>query len=270
MIDAAFLMAIDVLSRKAAAVEVKEVPALEGVLIHNHSSGEYTLYDRKPARRGHHCGDVASLCGAFVQFGAGLDKASLWYRLQGVVAVLDDADRRDLLHCGLRVSSAMAAINSIRGGRQFDHRQLMQFLRVNLRDVVEQAVIDQLADLKIDKQAESTVQPARRSVRSDASAAVGGGKPLPESIEAIVQVFDPAHGIGEDPQRIEIVIAADLDCGVFTLLPVPADLSVAEQRAVEALAVRLQHLVRTRVGDEAAEPRLFHGMPLDRGESVDA
>lgn len=175
--------------------------------------------------------------------------AVVWCGSRGVVAVLNDKDRRNNIAMQLTCSQAFAALmdweNHLRAQSQ---KQLIWLLRTTMaRNVIDPSLLPTLRQMKFtrNRDAETDIKVGRESLGTKVlSEVASGGGNVPETVSFSGDVYG---NVDEVPTTFNIETALDIDLeeGTFTLKPDPDEVKAALIDADRSIAAWL----RKELGD---------------------
>lgn len=178
----------------------------------------------------------------------------VWHSENEVVLVLDDREyRENLVTMPLPKHPKFLALKD-GTNKKFEQRDLIQFLRLNLKEEITNAFPDFIARLraikiKKDESGESNIQHGRESMGREVMAEVAGISELPEDITLQVPVW--LHH--EFVVSIECAFDVNVQDQSFQFRPKPG--------VIERAMCSAQEWLHTRLGEECGPAVILFGKP---------
>jgi hypothetical protein len=205
-----------------------------------HPNGTLELEEAQPNPRQHVAGSLPTLIALARKFGlaqvgdpavaAANGNVSVWYSRTGVVALLDDATRRDTVTYPLTLSPQLALLQSLdQKPLRMDQKQAIKFLRIDLEGCLARAdgLLAIVRKLKwtAGKQSDAELEHARTSVSRSTQAEVSGASALPEGVSVEVPLFQ-GNCVGKKA-RVQLAIDVDPVAETFQFIPLPGQVEDA-------------------------------------------
>lgn len=231
------------------------------------SDGTFAILQAEPGKRDHQAQDLFTVVAFALREPL---KSAIWYSASEVVALLDDADRRDTVTMHLAFSPQWLWLASQdANAKQLDQRTLIYTLRTLLRDNLALAgdlvaVLRQI-NFAVGQAGESNVQRGKSSVGKTVKAEIQGVGELPEYVTLQVPVW--TGPLAKIRVRVDLVLEPDEQTQTFKFAPLPGQMDKALVEALETLEAEIQSLcaaVGSDMGvDEAAAQmvRVYRGEP---------
>ena len=188
----------------------------------------------EPPPRNHTVYDIDSLSSY-------AEEAVIWHCDAGVVAVLNDAEYRDSqVTMPLPVHPKFAAIER-QTGNTFTQKGLIDFLRLNLKPEIENAVpgfISQLREIRVQQNVagDSTIKHGRESMGKTIDNAVTGADALPDELELTLPLWLHLDAL----VTLHFVFDIDVAEAKFSFRPKPGELERARANGQDWLHKQLE------------------------------
>lgn len=250
MISADFIKELDRLSREAAGAQYQPVhPEQEPDHVYFMGGERVTA---APQPRKHTAMDLDTIA----KFAAENKESAVWYHRTGIVCIIHEPTRRDVVRLPLTYSPQMKTVMEWGKGLAFKQPQLILTLRTMFKSCLtfSPKLIDLLRHVRFKTNSDGTsnvVGPGKRSIGKVIEAEVTGIEQIPEDFILHVPVFD---GPLTRSAQVEIALEMDAASETFTLIPIPG--------AVEKAIVEGEAWIREKLSDELGEyDRLYYGVP---------
>ncbi len=231
----------DALTQHAEKAMTPVVIHPEGEPDHNYlvamPDGGMEWFEADPAPRLHNAFDLATVA-RWASQGA---KPSPWCSRRGVVLVLDDDTRRDVVRLDLVESPQLATLRALEERKPaFDQKAFARLLRIDLAGCLASPnLLQSVKQVKFSvlKGLEGEASHGKESIGKTLQAELKGANAVPEEAEVVLPVWSgQAH-----PTRYCVRCAVEIDVigERFQLIPFPGAIEDAFCRAEAALLARL-------------------------------
>ncbi len=232
MFTAEALELIQETAQKATAVELL---AIEDPRQHHVRVGEnLTTIEKAPPLRNHHADSIESFCKIVNTLPiitgrpgtAGDIQATVWHSPDKLVALFDDADRRDVVTCRLTPSRQVVTLAKI-DRRPLNQREFCRTLKLELG--VPETWIGQFRRLDWSSANEATTETRRGADRLGAAirAEVSGIDKLPEELTLQIPLYETDGARATYSIRCLIEIDPDPNARTITLATTPGEIQAA-------------------------------------------
>ena len=218
----------------ATQPQVVETPEPAHVYTLRKKDGTFEQHAAAPVPRDHECESIDSFVSYCLEKGIG---AVVWYSRAGVVAILDDATRRDKVTIPLQLSPQMQRLLALeRDSRPIAQAEFLKLLRISLSGcAISDVFINSVKRLKMTGTA--VVEQANRSIGKTLESQLDGSASFPETLALNLPVF--AGNVHPAPYAVTCAVEVDPN-GLFQLIPLPGLLECTIQRAEEDVGNRLR------------------------------
>lgn len=238
------------------AVDAKDaaivaIPGVDNAVLIS-QGGKSTERTIPPPRRKHESNDIESFVEVIRNCG---DKPSVWHNHTQVVALLNDAERRDTVTLNLVESKLFKSLQFKDGQRSFSQRELINFLRISLAGCVPPDLVSTLRTLNFRSAAktDSTVEHAKDSLGRSVEQAVTGASDLPEEFLATIPVY--ANVLPDHRAGILVAVDVDFENQKFVLSVVGDGIMDAITEAQGVLSTKLTDLF------DDVDQSVYYGKP---------
>lgn len=179
----------------------------------------------------------------------------VWHGVKGVVLVIDDEDRRDLVTFPLTYSRRLMRLCSLEQDKPtFDQKRFVRLLRTEL-GLPNEGVVAKFRklDWKVADEGSGSVQHGKDRMGKSIQAEVQGSDELPEEISVPVPVYQEA---GERQEYI-VRCAVEIDAinQSFALIPLPEEI----QKAIDNAQANIRDRLSLAIG--ASRAAIYYGAP---------
>lgn len=162
----------------------------------------------------------------------------------GIVALLDETDRREKLVFTLQVSESMQAVQALKNQSEFTQRHIIDLLRRRIAGEYSPAnILSLVKQLKFQKSdsGESSLATGRESMSRTTNNELTGASNLPEFVEIDVPYFENVVDEDGRPYMVSIrcTLDADLDKQTLILRPVAGQLDAARELVIDKLVKQI-------------------------------
>lgn len=232
--------AIELIQKTAQKAAAAELLAIEDPRQHHVRIGEnLTTIEKAPPLRKHSAESIESFCKIVDTLPINGDThATVWHNPAKIVALFDDADRRDTVVCPLAPSRQFLTIGRI-DRHPLNQRDFCRTLKLDLG--VPETWIGQFRRLDWSSANEATTETRRGADRLGAAirAEVSGVDKLPEQLTLQIPLYETDGARVTYSIRCLIEIDPDPNARTITLATLPGEVQVAIDEAQGDIAVIL-------------------------------
>jgi hypothetical protein len=205
-------------------------------------AGTYTARPLPPKHRDHKVFDIDSLLDLADKNGAKDDGGSyavIWHSEEAVVAVLNDAERRDFATLKLEYSKAFAALRKLNTPSTFDQPAFVRLLKTDLAACVPGDLLAAVRSLKFirNEEGKSELKHGESSLGRSVESKITGAGAIPETFIVSTNVY--ANALQDETREVAVAIDIDMEAHQFCLSVIGDGLSNAVLETQEALSGRL-------------------------------
>jgi len=188
----------------------------------------------------------------------------LWHSRQAVVLVTNDNDRLDTVRLPLLFSDQFAALEGLRGTKQFSQRELIRYLRFRVGATLEQIAPFRKIDWSTGEKASATITRGKESLGAQIQAEVAGLSEIPETLTFRVPVYalpDPL-----EPIPVTLLIEPEPRDQAFAVQVEPDGIAGAIDAAQDDIHRRIVEHLNGPANPAAAAPHwqpvaVYYGTP---------
>lgn len=238
-------------------VKIPGEPDHCGYLLQN---GEMNDIECRPHPRRHQAADLESLC-AYARDRTHRDfRPSVWYSRTGIVLVIDDSTRRDVVEFKLTPSPQLDYLRATSklGAVALAQKALVLLLRTTFFDCAPPDLLNIIRAVRwnVGSTGEQTVGHGKSSVGKQLLAEIQGADAIPEYVRFTIPMWT---GYRAPSQEIVCALEPDPETQTFRLIPLPLAVENATLRAEDDL----QTCLLERLAGDADETcvDIYRGTP---------